>query len=131
MDYKGDINNQGKKEDRIIISKDGDYLYPNSKAIYTVMEFGSMHPQLQRGMIISTATGTTEYDSGTHCFIGCGIPQGNFEYPYIYRVRVHPIGYNYDGYDEKVPIAYGFDYYEIDEIIEKVENQNCKSKNSD
>lgn len=126
MDYKGDINNQGKKEDRIIISKDGDYLYPNSKAIYTIMEFGSMHPQLQNGMIISTATGTSEYDSGTHCFIGCGMPKGNFEYPYHYRARVHPIGYNYDGYDEKVPIAYGFDYYEIDEIIEKTENPNCK-----
>lgn len=125
MDFnKGDINNQGKEEDRITISKDGDYLYPYSKAIYEIMEFGSVHPQLQEGMLISTATGEMEYDSGIHRFIGHGQPKGNFEFPYNYRARVHPVGYNYDGYEEGIPIAHGFDYYMIDEILERVENPN-------
>ena len=123
MDYKGDINNQGKKEDRIILSEDGDYCYPYQKAIFTIMEFGSINPNLQQGNIISTITGEVEYDTGINRFIGCGLPKGEFEYPYHYRVRVHPIDYNYDQYlAEAEDGFFGFDYYAIDEILEKVEN---------
>ena len=125
MDFKGNINNQGKKEDRIIISKDGDYCYPCSKAIYEIMEFGSVAPTLEKGMIISTITNENiEYDTGINRYIGCGLPKGNFEYPYNYRVRVHPIGYNYDGYHEEIEDLNGIDYYVIDEIPERVENPN-------
>lgn len=126
MDFnKGDIDNQGNEQDRIIISEDGDYLYPCSKAIYTVFEFGSVHPQLEVGAIISTINKDIEYDGGIHRFIGCGMPKGNFEYPYIYKARVHPIGYNYDEYMDGVEDGFfGFDYYEIDEILSKEENPN-------
>ena len=123
MDFKGNINNQGNEQDRIIINKDGDYLYPYSKAIYDVLEFGSVHPQLEKGMVISTINKEIEYDGGIHRFIGCGIPKGTIQYPYLYRVRVHPIGYNYDQYLAEVEDGFfGFDYYMIDEILEKVEN---------
>jgi len=123
MDYKGDINNQGKKEDRIILSEDGDYCYPYQKAIFTIMEFGSIDPNLQQGNIISTITGEVEYDTGINRFIGCGMPKGNFEYPYHYRCRVHPIGYNYDQYIAEIEDGFfGFDYYAIDKILERSEN---------
>ena len=125
MDFKGNINNQGNKEDRITISKDGDYCYPYSKATYSIMEFGSVEPNLQEGMIISTITSNNiEYDTGVNRYIGCGLPKGQFQYPYTYRVRVHPIGYNYDGYHEEIEDLNGIDYYAIDEILEKIENES-------
>lgn len=120
---KGDINNQGKEEDRIQLSEDGDYCYPYSKAIYTIIEFGSVDPNLQQGNIISTINKPIEYDTGINRFIGCGMPKGNFEYPYHYRCRVHPIGYNYDQYIAEIEDGFfGFDYYAIDEILERSEN---------
>ena len=123
MDFKGNINNQGKVEDRITISKDGDYCYPCMKAKYDILEFGSVHPNLETGMIVSTITNNEiEYDCGVNRYIGCGMPKGNFEYPYIYRVRVHPIGYNYDHYDPQIADLNGIDYYAIDEVLEKMEN---------
>ena len=123
--FKGDIKHQGKEEDRIVISNDGDYCYPYSKAKYEIMEFGSVHPNLEQGMIISTATGEIEYDIGINRFIGCGQPKGNFEYPYIYRCRVHPIGYNYDQYIEGATEGFhGFDFYAIDEVLNKEDNPN-------
>lgn len=125
MDFKGNIHNQGKEENRITISEDGDYCYPCSKATYSIIEFGSVDPQLETGMIISTITSEKiEYDTGINRYIGCGLPKGEFQYPYIYRCRVHPIGYNYDNYHEEIEDLNGIDYYAIDEILEKVENPN-------
>lgn len=125
MDFKGNINNQGNKEDRIILSEEGDYCYPCSKATYSILEFGSVAPNLKQGMIISTITDETiEYDTGINRYIGCGLPKGKFQYPYNYRVRVHPIGYNYDGYHEEIKELNGIDFYAIDEILEKEENPN-------
>lgn len=125
MNFKGNINNQGNKEDQITISEDGDYLYPYNKAIYTVIEFGSVHPNLETGMIISTITSEKiEYDTGINRYIGCGLPKGEFEYPYTYRCRAHPIGYNYDNYHEDIEDLNGIDYYAIDEVISKEENPN-------
>ena len=43
MDFKGNIHNKGNEQDRIILNEDGDYLYPYSKAIYDILEFGSVH----------------------------------------------------------------------------------------
>ena len=59
MDFKGNINNQGNKEDRILLSEEGDYCYPCSKATYSILEFGSVAPNLKQGMIISTITDET------------------------------------------------------------------------
>ena len=85
MDFKGNIHNKGNEQDRIILNEDGDYLYPYSKAIYDILEFGSVHPQLEKGMIISTINKEIEYDGGIHRFIGCGMPKGTIQYPYIYN----------------------------------------------
>lgn len=123
MDFqKGNINNQGKEEDRIQLSEDGDYCYPYSKAIYIILEFGSVDGNLKQGNIISTITSKNiEYDTGVNRYIGCGLPKGEFKYPYHYRCRVHPIGYNYDSYHPQIDDLNGIDYYVIDEIICKVE----------
>ena len=122
---KGDINNQGKEEDRIMLHEDGTYCYPCETAKYEIMEFGSVMPQVETGMVISQVTGIEEYDPVIHKYIGCGQPKGEFQYSYIHRVRVHPIGYNYDNYDPQLNQGLnGIDYYIIDEILETKENPN-------
>lgn len=120
---KGDINNQGNPKDRIILNNDGDYCYPCEQAKYEVVEIGTIIPTLETGMVISQITGTEAYDPVIHRYIGCG--NDEFEFPYIHRVRVHPIGYNYDNYHPQMSQGLnGIDYYAIDEIIETRENPN-------
>ena len=79
MDYeKGNINNQGNKEDRILLSEEGHYCYPCSKATYSILEFGSVTPHLKKGMIISTITDETiEYNTGINRYIGLGCQKAN------------------------------------------------------
>ena len=119
---KGDIHNQGSPERRKYFNEHL-YMYPESKAKYEIFEFGTNNIYIDVGSLISTATGSIEYDMGAHHFIGCGIPKGEIsidDYPCKVRVRCHPIGYNYDQYIEGMEEGFhGFDFYEVDEILEK------------
>ena len=107
---KGNINNQGKEEDRFYLDQE-TYLYPRQKYIVTILEFGTHNDELEVGDIISTSTGKHPYDTG------CNIFTDSDDYPFQYRVSCHPIGSNYDQYLEEVDDLCGFDYYVIDDIL--------------
>ena len=118
MDFqKGNIHNKGNKKDRIYLDSTR-YLYPHQEAKHIFLDVDTMNPQLQVGSIISTATGKVPYDIGCNCFAG-HTQNAKIKYPYHYRVRCHPIGYNYDNYKEGMDEGlHGFDYYVVDEILE-------------
>ena len=131
---KGDIHNQGDPKDRKYFNEHL-YMYPDSKAKFEIFEFGTHNVWIDVGQLISTATGSIEYDMGTNSFVGCGIPKGEIsidDYPCKVRVRCHPIGYNYDIYIEGAEEGFhGFDFYEIDEILEKTVKEEFEDLTSE